>query len=371
MPLQGSKNIACNSRLLTSKWLGKPTNFCIFATIIFYKMKKLFYLLFLLPFFAAAQKVITHTVGPKESLSSIGRLYNVNGRELANYNKIDYNKGLSIGQVLKIPVKDGAVTPAPQQVKPTVAAKETALAKETAPVKTPVISKGNGTPIYHTVAKKETLYHISTLYKKVSIADIKKWNNLTSDALSEGAQIIVGYTNSKAAPVTKAPAEKKVEEIVEAPKTKKEETANPKKPEEGQANNVKKEIIVPVKNTQAVEAPVIAVKGADFKGGIFKNIFEEQTKGKQLVNETGQGGIFKSTSGWEDGKYYCLHNAAPAGTILKITNNATGKSVYAKVLDLITDIRQNNGLVVRVSNAAADALGVVDNKLDCTINYSK
>jgi len=104
---------------------------------------------------------------------------------------------------------------------------------------------------------------------------------------------------------------------------------------------------------------------------VFKNVFEEQAKGRQMISETGTGGIFKSTSGWEDGKYYCLHNNAPAGTILKITNNATGKSVYAKVLDLITDIKQNNGLIVRLSNAAADALGVVDNKLDCTINYSK
>ena len=89
-------------------------------------MKKLFCLLMLLPFFAAAQKVITHTVGPKESLSSIGRLYNINGRELANYNKIDYNKGLTIGQVLKIPAKDGAATPvtAPPVVKETAPAKD-------------------------------------------------------------------------------------------------------------------------------------------------------------------------------------------------------------------------------------------------------
>src|SRR5882757_1147284 len=147
---------------------------------MFYTMKKLFYLLMLLPFFAAAQKVITHTVGPKESLSSIGRLYNINGRELANYNKIDYNKGLTIGQVLKIPAKAGETAPvtAPPVVKPPVV-KETAPAKEKEkPVtKTVVAVKDNSIPIYHTVAKKETLYHISTLYNKVSVADIKKWNN--------------------------------------------------------------------------------------------------------------------------------------------------------------------------------------------------
>ena len=90
-----------------------------------------------------------------------------------------------------------------------------------------------------------------------------------------------------------------------------------------------------------------------------------------MVNETGTGGIFKSTSGWEDGKYYCLHNTAAAGTILKITNKATGKSVYAKVLDLIPDIKQNESLIIRISNAAANALGTTQDKLECTINYSK
>ncbi|GAB2826448.1 LysM peptidoglycan-binding domain-containing protein [Ferruginibacter profundus] len=337
-------------------------------------MKKLFCLLFLVPFFAVAQKVITHTVGPKESLSSIGRLYNINGRELANYNKIDYDKGLTIGQVLKIPVKPGTVTatpPAPAVVK------ETAPVKETPVTKPAVTAKENGTgkPIYHTVAKKETLYHISTLYNKVPIADIKKWNNLTSDAVSEGAQLIVGYTKETVkTPASKnndEEAKKAAQQAAEKMKEAAEAAAAKAKQQEAKKEDAKTEDVKPVKTVEQVKTPEIAVKAADFKGGIFKSVFDEQAKGKQLISENGQGGIFKSTSGWEDGKYYCLHNNAAPGTILKITNTANGKVVYAKVLDLITDIKQNNGLILRLSNAAADALGVVDNKLDCTINYSK
>ena len=168
-------------------------------------MKKILGLLFLLPLFAIAQKVITHTVGPKESLSSIGRLYNINGRELANYNKIDYDKGLSIGQVLKIPVinaKQADVPPNPPPAKLTAPIKEIpvkeAAVKQT-PVKTVPALNEKGAPIYHTVGKKETLYHISTLYNKVPITDIKKWNHLTGDALNEGAKLIVGYTAAKQA----------------------------------------------------------------------------------------------------------------------------------------------------------------------------
>ena len=64
-----------------------------------------------------------------------------------------------------------------------------------------------------------------------------------------------------------------------------------------------------------------------------------------------------------------LHNELKS--VIKITNAANGKSVYAKVLDLIPDIKQNTGLIIRLSNAAADALGTSENKLDCTLNYSK
>ena len=340
-------------------------------------MKKFFCLLFLVPFFAVAQKVVTHKVGPKESLSSIGRLYNINGRELANYNKIDYEKALAVGQVLKIPVKADGVIPKTPAVKETVPPVENVKSvKETAPERIVTPRNTKGYPVYHTVAKKETLYHISSLYGKVPIDDIKKWNNLTSDALTEGTKLIVGYTKTKAevntdgkavkAPVVKEPV------AIKKPEEKDAAIVN-KQPEEktvAEKESAKKELPDAVKDEPVVKAPDNN-KAKDFKGGAFKNLFDEQAKGKYITTETGAGGVFKSTSGWEDGKYYCLHNTAAAGTILKITNNATGRSVYAKVLDLITDIKQNNGLIIRLSNAAADALGVADSKFDCTINYSK
>jgi LysM repeat protein len=329
-------------------------------------MKKVFFLLFLLPLFAVAQKVITHTVAPKESLTSIGRLYNINGRELANYNKIDYDKGLALGQVLKIPVQNAPAKVA--AVTPSV---------KTAPVVQPVppaatVSSNNksGKPIYHTVAKQETLYRISTMYNKVPIADIKKWNNLTSDALSEGTKLIIGYSGEKNVTETKTAVVK--EPVAEKPK--KEDSPRIKTAGEEEIDVKAKEEVKEMQRPKlpVVTPPVSNARAKDFNGGYFKNIFDNETSGKQLVNESGTGGVFKSTSGWEDGKYYCLHNTATAGTIVKVTNKATGKTVYAKVLDMIPDIKQNTGLVIRISNAAADALGATaDSKLDCTINYSK
>ncbi|MEI8059241.1 MAG: LysM peptidoglycan-binding domain-containing protein [Ferruginibacter sp.] len=327
-------------------------------------MKRIFGLLLLLPFFALAQgkKDSKYTVGPKESLSSIGRMYNINGRELANYNHIDYDKGLTIGQVLNIPAANAATVINP--------AKITTPIKEI-PVKSIAIPTTKGTPIYHIVGKKETLYHISTLYNKVPIVDLKKWNNLTSDGVSEGTKLIVGYLGSKQPQVTdnkvvKAPAIQK--DAVEIKKPAETVVAVvPKSVEEKQPVEVKKEEA----KTEPVKITTDANKSNTLNGGFFKALYDTQINGNSINSESGAGGIFKSTSGWDDGKYYCLHNTAAVGTVIKVVNIASGKSIYAKVLDLIPDIKQNSGIIIRISNAAAAALGVTGNKLDCTLNYSK
>ncbi len=331
-------------------------------------MKKIFLILFILPLAAIAQpgkKDVTHTVAAKESLSSIGRQYNINGRELANYNNIDYNKGLALGQVLKIPATKApagdvpiAPPPSPAQV-----------------VVKPLATVTKGNAIYHTVEKKQTLYAISKLHG-VTIADIKKWNNLTADALSEGASIIVGYGNEKTVTENKPaqiikPTEEKV--VAEIAKPKKEESPRLKSIDE-EAAAVKPAVKEKPPLTVVTALPEkisAAAKAANYSGGIFKVNYDEQTAQKNTVTENGTGGIFKSNSGWDDGKYYCLHNAAVPGTIIKITNAANGKSVYAKVLDGIPDIKQNDGVIIRLSNAAADILGSTDVKLNCTLTYSK
>lgn len=306
-------------------------------------MKNLFILfLFLLPLAGFSQK--NHTVGAKESLFSIGRLYNIHPRELASFNNIPFETGLTIGQVLKIPTKKilspvGETTANVPQQKPQPA-KPVAAAKKL---------DAGGAAVYHTVAKKEGLYGISKKYN-VSIEEIKRWNRLTTDGLTVGSNLIVGYGGSTTAPVVAAVPEKKeatasIQEVVSQP-------VEPVKP-----------MIKPAKED------VIARTAKDFSGGVFKSFYDEQVANKLVTEDKGMAGIFKSTSGWDDGKYYCLHNAAPAGSYIKITNNVTQKSVYAKVLDLIPDLKQNNGLIIRISNAAAAELGAGAGNFDCTLHF--
>lgn len=89
-----------------------------------------------------------HTVQPKENWYSISRLYNVNVKELQDANP-DLSYGLTIGQIVKIPKKQGGaqsqkITPAP---KPTTIAKPT----ESAPA-----NRSANTPVAAPVQKTET-----------------------------------------------------------------------------------------------------------------------------------------------------------------------------------------------------------------------
>jgi len=290
---------------------------------------------------------ITHTVAAKENYYSIGRMYNISPKELAPYNNLTFETGLALGQTIKIPLvlHNFSQGEAPNEGEVLV-------------------------PVYHITKPKEGLYRVSVNYNKVSLDALKKWNKLPGDAVGEGIKLIVGFLKvlkdqsplaSQAIKVNPGDfTVKKTEEKKQPVKTQVEKIPDPEPV-------VKK----PIADEQADGNAVKKSSTINFNGGKFKSLYNDQTKNRSLTNEFGPAAIFKTTSGWQDGKYYCFHNTAEPGTIIKITNNANGKSVYAKVLDAIPDIKQNTGLLIRISNSAAEELGVTDNKFDASIAYVK
>ncbi len=343
-------------------------------------MKKIIFILLAFPLFAKAQEgsllalgsagnlYLNHTAAAKENFYSIGRLYNISPKEIAPFNNIALEKGFSIGQNLKIPLKAENFIQSN-----TVAAGEAAV------------------PVYHKVESKETLYQLSTRFNKVSVASLKAWNNLQDDAVSPGQGLIVGYLKVKkdlsslSQNAVSMPAVKSEPVVKEKVVIKKEVEPKPAVKETVKAPV--KEVAKPVAVVKEVAKPVIVEKvvpikkdpivtkveeesisedadAKDFKGGIFKSLYSNGGS-----EASGTAGVFKSTSGWEDGKYYCLHNAASQGTIVKITNKANGKFVYAKVLDVMPDLKQNNNLQIRISNAAADILRAGLSNFECAISY--
>ncbi|HVU93919.1 MAG TPA: LysM peptidoglycan-binding domain-containing protein [Puia sp.] len=299
---------------------------------------------------------LEHTVVAKENWYSVGRLYNVSPKELAPFNHLALTQPLAIGQVLQIPLthvnfaQDGKKTPA-----------ETLI------------------PVYHTTQEKEWMYRISVNHNRVPIATLEKWNNVNKDAVRPGMHLIVGYLRVKTAlsalatdpAATPATAETKTVETKPAearqasPASTTADIAKPistKTPDSPIAKPISTH--TSPETTRTVTQSPSAPPSPHFDGGIFKSEFLDNGK-----NSTGVAGIFKSTSGWQDGKYYALMNNVAIGTIVKVTETAGGKSVFVKVLGQLPDMKESVGLTIRISNAAAAEMSQTAERFNVQVSY--
>lgn len=294
---------------------------------------------------------LEHTVSGGQGLYSVGRLYNVNPKYLASFNKIDFNKGLEIGQVIRIPLTDTNFT-----------------------------QKNNkGVPVYYTVGPSEGLLRVSNMNNKVTMQKLREWNGLKSDALQVGQKLIVGYLISKDMPAYLASVKQDAPKAEEKPIVKVEPTeekpkaqpvtiqtepaqvakADPPKedPKKEEARREEPKRSVPV------EAATSSASVASNAQGYFRQAFEQQVKQNPVSkNATVTAGVFKTSSGWEDAKYYLLVDGVATGTIVQLINPDNNKAIYAKVLGEMNGIRQNQGLGIRISNAGAAALGITDSE---------
>jgi LysM repeat protein len=321
---------------------------------------------------------LMHTVAPKENWYSVGRLYNVSPKEIAPFNNLTIDNPLAISQEVKIPL----------------------LAANFSQNGT----RGNdevSVPIYHIIQDKEWMYRISTNYNKVPIENLEKWNGISKDQAKTGMKIIIGYlkvksdlsafasrgvstvkvavapektnpppTTATAAPATTstAPAsttapvttnppvaimpEKKSDPMVGKQDKKEEKQISPAEEKQVIASNP---VVQPTANNT-----VSASGGA----GYFKSIFD--ATGKSV---SGSASVFKSTSGWQDGKYYALMNNVAVGTIIKVSNPINNKIVYAKVLGQLPDMKESVGLTARLSDAAALELGTNSTRFSVEVKY--
>ncbi|MEO6071101.1 MAG: LysM peptidoglycan-binding domain-containing protein [Chitinophagaceae bacterium] len=276
---------------------------------------------------------LKHIVQPKEGIYSIGRLFNVPPKEIASLNKIEITTGLNVGQTILIPLSSSNFSQ----------------------------TTTTNTPVYYIVGEKEGLYRVSTNSGKVLMTSLRKWNNLTSDNLATGQKLIVGFLTAPEVAATAKTEPFKVKEVVAPPAVKEgppQTLPTQKNIEKEKDTEVVTKAPVTPKNNSI--PPATSVTYNDAAGGYFKKEFDTQSTGAIAKEQTATSGIFKTASGWQDGKYYALMDGVDPGTIVRVINPTNGKTIYAKVLGQMSGIRQNAGLELRISNAAASILDITD-----------
>ncbi len=335
---------------------------------------------------------LTHTIGAKESLSSIGRFYGLTPRQIAAYNGINPQAVLPMNTDIKIPISEENIVQRPEY--------------ETSE------------PVYHIAGKGENLFRLSQRYFKVPVGSLRSWNDLKTDAVKDGQAIIVGYIGGVKWAAINAAAPQQAQVFVQPPVLvpksadppplkdpnimdavtdgsrelkgemkplsesdkyfKKSADEKARKAAEAAAvivptpvslDEFREKLQTPLDNEVKITEEDIHYIPKQNDEGYFGVIYAMEAGLKQSKSIQGQAGLFKTTSGVTDRKYYILVNDIIPGTIVRVTSS-NNKSICARVLGPLPEIKGMESIQMRISNSAAAALGILDALFSVTLYYA-
>ncbi len=254
------------------------------------------------------KKTIVHKVEAKETYYSIGRKYNVTPQSIIQFNS---NRILQIGTILRVPTDRAYSIQQPQVTyeKPQAAA----------PSKMAVID--------YKVGPREYLIAIARKFN-TTVEDIKTLNNLTGNNLAIGQIIKVPYgTATEITPPQAAP--------LETPKAESRTSSS------------------------HVDSSLNA-------GDRLK--LPPARYGLREVDERGVA-IWITDENLDGTKMLALHQTAPIGTVIKITNPMTGKSTFTKVVGKFAQNESTKDAIIVITKATAELVGAIDRRFQATIVY--
>jgi LysM repeat protein len=272
---------------------------------------------------------VLYKVEPKQTLFSIVKRY---GSSVAEFKAANpgISESVNVGQTIRIPYKGVSVasvpaapkyTPTPTPVPPTPAPTESVKM------------------VSHVVEPSQGLYAVATKYK-VTMADLRKWNNLTTDQLTAGQVLIVDAREYERA--------KKAGDLPAKGEVVKVEDTN-------LGNNTGGSVVV----QKPVEEPA---------SGEVKTSSEtsKTSSGYRKTVETGLAELIDVED--KSGKYLALHRSAPTGTLVNVKNSSNGQSIWVKVIGKMPDIGSDR-VIIKLSPRAFEKLNPSDKRIRAEISY--
>jgi LysM repeat protein len=308
-----------------------------FLSKILFMKKLIFFFFFLLPtaIVTPAQDTLwvkqkeghpylVHKVQSGENLFLLSRKYSVPPAVLADFNSVGYQDGLPSGSKFRIPVDQYNFIRIESVVK--------------------------SSPIFYKAGDEDDLRSISRMFN-IPQSAIQRWNNMSNPDIATGQVLQVGWVAYDKAQIpfslpdtAKAPAVVNKAPVIATTKPMLPKTEAPTRP-------------APAKDTATGEASA------------FEQLYEQQTAGGNQTEESGAAVFYPLRAKAAEGVYYAFHNTASRGTILMITNPASGKTVYAKVIGTIPKLKEYHNAIVGLSNNAITVLKATDRRMFCKIKY--
>ncbi len=258
----------------------------------------------------SSKTYIVYKMGNKQPVLSVLKRYNLSLAEFKQANP-----------ETDIPVKSGEIVfiPLHYMDESTAVLTQSPKAAALPPATTATEKKSDEKKVddegIHIVSAKQSLLSVANLHK-VTMAEIRKWNNLTSDVLKEGQRLWVA-----------------------APKT----------------TVIDKTTLLPSKN------PIEENKGTEIaapKDGT-------NPEGLKKTIETGIAELIDVPD--NSGKYLALHKSAPIGTLVLVKNLANNQSIWVKVIGRLPN--GDSKLIIKLSPKAFERLNAVDKRIRAEISY--
>lgn len=253
------------------------------------------------------QEMIVHRIKAKETYFGVSRQYNVPVASIIDANS---NKPLKIGDTLFVPTGRTRPEPSADAVADTVS-------DETP---TPMTDEEIGEYTLFKVGPKETLFAVSQRFR-ISIASIKRANGLTSDTIQNG-------------------------------------------------------MLLKVPHNEIPEPPAIAEAGPDLSDILVDGEIEIDDPNAPQPNRFGirehndRGvGVWMDNLNQESGNMLALHQTAPVGTVIKITNPMTKLTTFVKVVGKFAENAETRDALIVISKSAASQIGVLDRRFQIEIAY--
>jgi LysM repeat protein len=249
-----------------------------------------------------------HVVAQGETLYSISQIYKISVIEIMEWNDL-LSSTLSVGQVLLI--KGNAAKPPPDYVL-------------------------DGMRI-HVVQAGEGLYAVARIYE-VSVDDLVEWNDLESNSLNLGQELVVGKESTEEAPATT--------QVVTKPTEVQDDKSVPQE----------------VEVVAVATAPMVAVVE---DAGNTKELPDR----KPLLRRS-ENGLAAGIDGEGDKKsFLALHRSIPVGSLVAVRNEMNNQVVFVRIVGKLPDTGINDKVIIRLSSAAVEQLKALDPKFRVELTY--
>lgn len=276
----------------------------------------------------AGKIFVLYKVEPKQTLFSIVKRYGSSVTEFKTANP-GISDGVNVGQTIKIPYKGIVMNSTPVVVRP-ISSSATIPAAITPPTETVKM-------VSHVVESGQGLYSVATKHK-VSMADLRKWNNLTTDQLTTGQVLIVeAHEYERAKKAGDLPARGEVVKV-----------------EDTNIGNT---------TTTTQKPSNESVEGTESK---TSSETSKTASGYRKTIETGLAELIDVED--KSGKYLGLHRSAPVGTLVNVKNSSNGQSIWVKIVGKLPDVGSDK-VIIKLSPRAFEKLNPSDKRIRAEISY--